>query len=188
MYLVLGIPLVHAKLTTAAAVLRWTPLSEPYASDLRDGWLSRNNQPECAELMKVLVEFLQARPGVDLTTLSGDVHVGNIGRLEHPRAGTFWQVTSSGIGSPPPSGFSGWLMENVSRPVVELGAEVRGKLMPITEHGNDLMNRRNFALLDADGGSLRVRLFGEGLAAPREFVLPSRAGGGPRLPDNWRIT
>ena len=60
------------------------------------------------------------------------------------------------------------------RPTVDLGAGVRGRLMPITEHGHDLMNRRNFALLDFDGGSLRVRLFGEGLAAPRGFMLPSR--------------
>jgi hypothetical protein len=38
------------------------------------------------------------------------------------------------------------------------------------------MHRRNFALLElADGGALRVRLFGEGLPAPREFLLPSRA-------------
>ena len=187
-YLVLGIPPVHAKLTTAMAVLRWTPFGEPYASDLRDGWLSKGNAPECAELMKLLVDFLQARPGLDLTILSGDVHVGNIGRLHHRQAGDFWQVTSSGIGSPPPDGFSGWLMENVSRPTIDLGAGVRGRLMPITEHGHDLMNRRNFALLDFDGGSLRVRLFGEGLAAPREFRLPSRSAGGPALPENWHLT
>ena len=43
------------------------------------------------------------------------------------------------------------------------------------------MHRRNFALLevgDRDGwhaeGALRVRLFGEALAQPREFLLPSR--------------
>ena len=116
------------------------------------------------------------------------MHVGNIGRLHHGQAGDFWQVTSSGIGSPPPDGFSGWLMENVSRPTVDLGAGVRGRLMPITEHGHDLMNRRNFALLDFDSGSLRVRLFGEGLALPREFMLPSRSGRGPALPENWQLT
>jgi phosphodiesterase/alkaline phosphatase D-like protein len=186
-HLVLGIPPVHAKLTTAAAVLRWTPFSEPYASDLRDGWLSTNNQAECAELMRMLVAFLIARPAVDLTILSGDVHVGNIGHLKHAQAGSFWQVTSSGIGSPPPSGFSGWLMENVSRPVVDLGAGVRGKLMPITEHDHDLMNRRNFALLDVQGANLRVRLVGEALPQPREFVLPSRAGGQPVLREDWRM-
>ena len=75
-------------------------------------------------------------------------------------------------------------MENVSRPAVGLGAGVRGKLIPITEHGHDLMHRRNFALLevgDRDGwhaeGALRVRLFGEALAQPREFLLPSRNRG-----------
>ena len=66
-------------------------------------------------------------------------------------------------------------MEKVSRPPIDLGAGFRGRLIPITEHGHDLMNRRNFALLElADGNALRVRLFGEGLPEPREFVLPRR--------------
>src|SRR5438874_10424780 len=175
-YLVLGIPPVHAKLTTAAAILRWTPFSEPYASDLRDGWVSKNNKAECARLMQLLVEFCRTHPVTDVTILSGDVHVGNIGQLHHFQAGVLWQVTSSGIGSPPPEGLSGWLMEKVSRPAIDLGAGVRGKLMPITEHGHDLMHRRNFALLALDGGdALRVRLFGEALPEPREFLLASRA-------------
>ena len=184
-YLVLGIPPVHAKLATAAAILRWTPFTEPYASDLRDGWMSKGNRGECEKLMQLLVEFCDSHPTTDITILSGDIHVGSIGRLEHPRGQPLmWQVTSSGIGSPAPEGFSGWLMEHVSRPAVELGAGVRGKLIPITEHGHDLMHRRNFALLevgDRDGwhaeGALRVRLFGEALAQPREFLLPSRVRG-----------
>jgi len=84
-----------------------------------------------------------------------------------------------------PEGVSGWLMENVSRPTVDLGAGVRGKLMPITEHGHDLMHRRNFALLEVEGERLRVKLFGEALAAPREFLLPTRQSAG-ELPLEWR--
>ena len=79
--------------------------------------------------------------------------------------------------SPAPEGLGGWLMENVSRPAIDLGAGVRGKLMRITEHGHDLMHRRNFALLEEADGGLRVRLFGEALPAPREFLLPGRASG-----------
>jgi phosphodiesterase/alkaline phosphatase D-like protein len=180
-YLVLGIPPIHSKLTTVAAILRWTPFTEPYASDLRDGWMSKGNRGECEKLMRLLVDFCRSHPATDVTILSGDVHVGNIGRLDHPEAGVIYQVTSSGIGSPPPEGFSGWLMEKVSRPKIHLGADVCGKLIPITEHGHDLMHRRNFALLQADGSddwrpdqALRVRLFGEALAEPREFTLPSR--------------
>ena len=175
-YLVLGIPPIHAKLSTAAAILRWTPFSEPYAADLRDGWLSKGNRGECEKLMWLLVEFCRSHPRTDLTILSGDVHVGNIGQLHHLQAGLMWQVTSSGIGSPPPAGLSGWLMEKVSRPALDLGAGVRGKLMRITEHGHDLMHRRNFAILDMDAGDeLRVRLFGEALPEPREFLLSGRA-------------
>jgi phosphodiesterase/alkaline phosphatase D-like protein len=184
-FLVLGIPPVHAKLATAAAILRWTPFTEPYASDLRDGWGSKGNRAECERLMQLLIDFGRARPTTDVTVLSGDVHVGNIGRLAHRETGIVWQVTSSGIASPPPEGVSGWLMENVSRPTINLGAGVRGKLMPITEHGHDLMHRRNFALLQVEDGALRVRLFGEGLAAPREFRLPGRHSA-DELPLEWR--
>jgi len=179
-YLVLGIPPIHAKLNTVAAILRWTPFSEPYASDLRDGWMSKGNRRECEKLMWLLVEFCRAHPRTDVTILSGDVHVGNIGQLHHFQTGIMWQVTSSGIGSPPPEGLSGWLMENVSRPAIDLGAGVRGKLMRITEHGHDLMHRRNFALLDTDAApALRVRLYGEALPEPREFLLSSRVGKHP---------
>jgi len=174
-YLVLGIPPIHAKLTTIAAILRWTPISEPYASDLRDGWMSKGNRGECARLMQLLVDFCRSHPRTDITILSGDVHVGNIGKLHHLQTGVMWQVTSSGIASPAPEGLGGWLMENVSRPAIDLGAGVRGKLMRITEHGHDLMHRRNFALLEEADRGLRVRLFGEALPAPREFLLPSRA-------------
>jgi len=184
-FLVLGIPPVHAKLATAAAILRWTPFTEPYASDLRDGWGSKGNRGECQRLMQLLVDFCRARPAIDITILAGDVHVGNIGRLAHLEIGLLWQVTSSGIASLPPEGLSGWLMENVSRPAIDLGAGVRGKLMPITEHGHDLMHRRNFALLQVEDSALRVRLFGEGLAAPREFRLPSRYAE-TELPLEWR--
>ncbi len=72
-------------------------------------------------------------------------------------------------------------MEKVTRKPVDLGAGVRGRLIPITVHEHDLMNRRNFALLKLDDGhgwhsdaALRVSIFGEALQDPREFVLAGR--------------
>jgi hypothetical protein len=47
------------------------------------------------------------------------------------------------------------------------------------------MHRRNFACLQVEDGALRVRLFGEGLAAPREFRLPHRYAIS-ELPLEWR--
>src|SRR5204862_6462732 len=104
----------------------------PSASALRDGWGAKGTRAECERLMQLLVGLCRARPSVDVTILAGDVHVGNIGRLVHPEIGLLWQVTSSGIASPPPEGVSGWLMENVSRPTIKLGAGVRGTLMPLS--------------------------------------------------------
>jgi len=186
-YLVLGIPPIHAKLSTIVAALKWVPIHEDYAADLRDAWVSRHNRAECAAVMRMLFDFCDTHPATDLTILSGDVHVANIGRLEriamngegNRRCAVVWQVTSSGIGSPPPDGIAGWLMEKVTRAAVDLGDGVQGKLIPITSHQHDLMNRRNFALLKADDGkgwnrdgTLRVSLFGEGLRDPLDFNLP----------------
>jgi phosphodiesterase/alkaline phosphatase D-like protein len=185
-YLVLGIPPIHAKLSTVAAVLKWMPMAMNYASDLRDAWVSKRNRAECAELMKVLFGFCDTHPGTQLTILAGDVHVGSIGRLERKapddeadrRAGVVWQITSSGIGSPPPGGLVGWLMERVTRAPVDLGAGIEGRLIPITADGHDSMGRRNFVLLKLDEGrgwhreaTLRVSLFGEGLREPLDFTL-----------------
>jgi hypothetical protein len=181
LYLVLGIPPVHAKLATVLAILKWLPIREDYAADLRDAWVSPRNQAESAALMAAVFDFLGTHPNTDLTILAGDVHVANIGKLER-RAEVVWQVTSSGIGSLPPHGMAGWAMERVSRDPVELGASVRGTLIPVTPLRNDLLRSRNFAVLKLDDGgawhsknALRVSLFAEGSQATYEFLLPSRS-------------
>lgn len=189
LYLVLGIPPVHAKMATIFAILKWLPIHEDFASDLRDAWVSPNNRGECTALMDVLVNFLATHPGTDLTILAGDVHVASIGRLErleadgqaNRRSLLVWQVTSSGIGSPPPKGLSGWVVEKVTRSPVDLGAAIQGRLIPVAPDGNDVLLRRNFAVLRLDDGDawhgerlLRLSLFAEGLPEPLEFRLPSR--------------
>jgi phosphodiesterase/alkaline phosphatase D-like protein len=180
LYLVLGVPPVHAKLATVLAILKWLPIREDYAADLRDAWVSPRNRGESAALMETMLNFLDTHPGTDLTILAGDVHVANIGKLErHPVE--IWQVTSSGIGSPPPEGAAGWVLEKVAREPVDLGAAVQGRLLPITRAGHDLLRARNFALLKLDDGrgwdpegALRVAFFSEGSEHPLGLLLPSR--------------
>jgi len=188
LYLVLGIPPVHAKVNIFLAIQNWLPIDRAYGADLRDTWVSPRNMRECTALMEVIFEFLQTHPSTDLTILAGDVHVGSIGLLEHSDGGDstetksiVWQITSSGIGSPAPTGFTAWLLEWVTRSSLLLGAGVEGRLLPIMPNRNDILLRRNFAILKLDdgakwkpGSAMDVSFFAEGLDEPLHFTLPCR--------------
>ena len=76
-------------------------MEKTFAADVRDGWTSPKNLAECAALMALVVDFLREHRSTSVTILAGDVHVGSVGRLEAEQS-VVWQVTSSGIGSPPP--------------------------------------------------------------------------------------
>ena len=179
-YLVLGIPPVHAnaKISSAFTHQKWLPIHKDFAADLRDGWTSPNNARECAVLMDVLFEFLDTHAATEVTILAGDVHVGTVGRLERcdatgtpDAASAVWQVTSSGIGSPPPTWPLAWVLGVVTRSALSLGAGVSGRLHPVMEHGRDVLLRRNFAILRPE----EVSFFAEGLDEPLTIALPARA-------------
>lgn len=194
LYLVLGLPPVHAKVATYLAIQKWLPIKLDSRSDLRDTWVSPRNAGECAALMEVLAEFLCTRPALDLTILAGDVHVGSIGLLgpyeggDNTETGSFmWQITSSGIGSPPPRGITAWGLKTVTRSALFLGAGIEGRLQPLMPNGNDILLRRNFAILKLDDGAkwstqseLEVSFFAEGIDAPLHFILPCRKAKDPR--------
>lgn len=188
LYLVLGIPPVHAKVTTFLAIQKWLPIKRNYESDMRDTWVSPQNMGECAALMAVISEFLKTHSTTDLTILAGDIHVGSIGLLECRDNGNdsetksiVWQITSSGIGSPPPTGFTAWLLKWITRSPLLLGAGVEGRLLPIMPNRKDILLRRNFAILQLDdgakwktGSTMDVSFFAEGIDEALHFTLPSR--------------
>jgi hypothetical protein len=161
-------------------------------ADVRDAWMAPNNTEELRKLLNRLFEFRKRSPGTEVTSLSGDVHVGTTARLRsrmpfHKRAESdhpeLTQVVSSGIGALPPDGFL--------RRVVELGTSAEpvdlyqdlftGRLLELPGNPDGrLLFRRNFAVLDpgAKGGegwepngNLRVRFFAEGLERPLEQTL-----------------
>ena len=175
--LVVGTPLVHAAILRAAVVPRWMRVYDDLGSDFRDAWVSPNNQAECTALVELCSAFLRSRPDVDLTILAGDVHVGTIGCIDTAADGPqIWQVTSSGISTPPPDVVSSWLLERVTKQVVDLGAGASGQLLPVMPDDQEILLQRNFAILaiDPQDGRLDVRYVTEGLELPLHFALPSR--------------
>jgi hypothetical protein len=180
LYLVLGVPPlhVHSKISALVTHQRWLPIHKDFAADLRDGWLSPHNVRECAALMDVVFQFVNTHAHTEVTILAGDVHVATVGRLERSDDGgtpdtrsAVWQVTSSGIGSPPPTGVLAWLLGRITRSPAVLGAGVSGRLLPVMEDGKDALFRRNFAVLRPE----QVSFFAEGLDQPLTIALPRRS-------------
>ena len=157
LYVVTGIPPVHVDSVALLALSRLVPFTVGIEDDLRDTWVSPNNRNECRRLMMRLFQYQQHNPGTQVTLLCGDVHVGTIGRIESSlpahrrRDGTrprIYQVTSSGIGSKPPTGVQGWFVQQATRARVTLGAdEITGRLLPLAGVRGQVLLRRHFAVL-----------------------------------------
>lgn len=181
LYVVAGVPPVHADLGWVLALSELSPGGG--SSNLRDWWTAKNNLDECHRLLDRLFAF-ERDHGVPVTILSGDVHVGTVGRIRsnvptHATTGhlrpVIHQVVSSGIASPGP----GWVLARLQRWLMGNGkvslfrGDIRGDLEPMPG-GARFIRDRNFAILEADAVSaqtLHVRFFVEGRSEPLDLTL-----------------
>jgi phosphodiesterase/alkaline phosphatase D-like protein len=190
-YVVIGVPLVHAEVAAALAVSEAMGDPGGIVDDLRDNWVSPNNREECRRLLMTLFDFMVHRPDLEITTLGGDVHVGTVARiwssihvLPNGRTPEFYQVTSSGIAHPAPEGIKAVAIRNATKKVrhsLAGGQQIQGALMPIPGNpGTRILWKRNFALLKLGPGEgtqwdpkrmLRVEFHAEGFSHPLEAEL-----------------
>jgi hypothetical protein len=160
LYVVSSIPLVHAKVAAALTLLKILPGTEEVEDDLRDSWVSTNNRNECQRLAKWLFSVQMDNPGLQVTVLGGDVHVAalaevhsrlpaHIGNAQVPPR--FFQVTSSGIGTPPPAGVTLKLMKLATGGDIELGTpDIVGRLIRINGARDVILAQRNFVVLNVE--------------------------------------
>lgn len=190
-YVVVGVPVVHAEVAAGLAISEATGNILGVRDDLRDNWVSPNNLGECGRLLTRLFEFMVQRPGAEVTLLGGDAHVGAVARIwssihELPggSAPEFYQVTSSGIAHPAPRGAKALVIRNAAKRVrhpLMHGEQIQGALMPIPGNpGTRILWQRNFALLKLGPGDgtqwdkdkkLRVEFHAEGKPDLMEMVL-----------------
>lgn len=187
LYVVSSIPLIHVDVALAETLRKIMPGTEGMEDDLRDCWTASRNRDECQRLAKRLFSILRDNPELQITVLSGDVHVGAIGEIRstlkgHRRADgeipRIFQVTSSGIGHPPPSGIKLSLIKRTAANIaLSLGTNDI-KARPCSLMGVDglFLARRNFAILnlcDHSGndwephGNLLVEFHAEGERDPK---------------------
>jgi phosphodiesterase/alkaline phosphatase D-like protein len=191
LYVVTGIPPLHAKVAAASKVVEKLGLTS-FLGDVRDSWMEPNNAEELRKLLNRLFEFRKRSPGTGVTVVSGDVHVGTTARLRsrvpfHKRNDSdqpeITQVVSSGIGSEPPTGLIRKVVEfGIGSDSVDMYQDLFcGRLLELPGNPDGrLLFRRNFAVLDPGGSgregwdpdrNLRVRYYGEGLDRPIEQTL-----------------
>ena len=200
LYVVSSIPLIHVNVALAETLRKIMPGTEGVEDDLRDCWTASRNRDECQRLAKRLFSILRDNPELQLTVLSGDVHVGAIGEIRSTLKGhrrpdgeipRIFQVTSSGIGHPPPSGFKLALIKQTGANVaLNLGTnDIKARLCPLIGVDGLFLARRNFAILDLCGrsgndwephGNLLVKFHAEGERDPKVLQQVLNGPGRPK--------
>jgi hypothetical protein len=157
---VVGTPVVYVPLIAALKLAE--VFSPSNVDDIRDGWTATNNRTECRRFLTSLMNFGGASPNTQITIVAGDIHVGSLGTIRttlgfgpnqaHPR---IYQVTSSGISRPAPTGAEAFMISLItsggSQPLFD--QQITGALVKV--NGSDhpfCVPHRNFAILDPSDG------------------------------------
>ena len=188
---VVGTPVVYVPLIAAEKLVGL--FSPSGLDDIRDGWTASHNRPECRRFLMSLLNFAGNSPATQVTIVAGDIHVGTLAQINtklgfgpkrvQPR---IYQVTSSGISRPPPSGAEAFALSLITGGGSQdlFNQDILGTLSKI--NGSDhayCVTHRNFAILDPSNGNggwdehgnLWVRFHAEiGNGKVLEEMLPRR--------------
>ena len=119
-----SVPFLNADLSLLERLLVLVPGQQLYQDDLRDQWTSFAHRAEWRRLHARLAELVAH--GVEVTLLSGEIHLGAAGRARTP-GGDYLQAISPGIAHrpPPPAFVRGleWLARRPSQPGLPAGLE-----------------------------------------------------------------
>ena len=157
---VVGTPVVHVPLLAAEKLA--AILSPSNLDDIRDGWTASNNRGECRRFLMSLLNFAGLSPKTQVTIVAGDVHVGTLAQIDtrlgfgpdrlRPR---LYQVTSSGISRPAPSGVAAFMLSLITKGGGQdlFNQDIVGALTKINGSDHDFcVSHRNFAVLDPSDG------------------------------------
>jgi hypothetical protein len=160
LFVVVGTPVVYVPLIAAEKLAG--ALSPSSLDDIRDGWTASNNRDECRRFLMSLLNFAGTSPRTMVTLVGGDIHVGTVATIDsrigfgpnrvRPR---LYQVTSSGIARPAPSGVEAFFISLITNGGNQelFNADIQGELRRV--NGSDrpfCVSHRNFAVLDPSDG------------------------------------
>lgn len=128
------------------------------ADDCRDGWSHKAHKKERNEVIARFQAFAN-KMGIRVTIISGDVHLGGVGKIFHHDRGiddcsenAIWQIISSPVGNRPVGKKTACLIGKVACKEKKIKNDCRMCLYKIHENNNGedvplLIKERNFAVL-----------------------------------------
>ena len=160
------IPLVYVNSNLLEGVLGWAPWQDDPDSawslndDLADQWMSRGHRVERLRLINRLLGFADKNQ-CRVTVVSGDVHVGGMGRIEARAGGgpprepwTINQLISSPIVHPPLQGLVLFLLEQKLDGAVEEiergSRDITAQMVKLPTASRHLISARNWLSLTFD--------------------------------------
>lgn len=100
-FLMSSVPLLGPRLSILEGLMNVAPGLQKYEDDLRDQWQSRAHRTEWQKILR-LVDGLAGQDGVDVTALSGEIHLATRATMAHHGEHRFHQLVASGITHTPP--------------------------------------------------------------------------------------
>lgn len=156
-----SVPAVHADPSPIERLLERLPFIQQHQDDLRDQWQSYAHHREWHRLLRALLDFGR-ETGAGVTALSGEIHLGALGRVRG-RGAVLHQLISSGIVHPPPPWPVTAFFEWVTRRPRRLAKDLRMEMLPLVDGRRRYLAARNWLEIELppDGG-LQAVWYAEG--------------------------
>ncbi len=165
------VPVLNINLSLLERMFAFLPQGRHfYQDDLRDQWRSHAHRQEWRRLVSHLLEF-SLRTDTRVTILSGEIHLGALGVVEHSGTRIF-QLTSSGIVHHPPPRLVAWIFDLLGRKSSTVTPGVRMRMLPLPGLGGRYLAARNWLSLESlEDGALRAEWHREGDLSEMEMVI-----------------
>jgi hypothetical protein len=149
-----SVPALGPRLSWVERIMHLVPGAQRYEDDLRDQWQSRAHREEWRRFLQHWLDVMA--DGVEVTLLSGEIHLATRGELRGPH-GMLHQLVASGIAHPaPPRSYARTLGALASLGESPLPAHPI-RLRPLPGRRHLYTAERNYLLLSRDSGAWTAR-------------------------------
>lgn len=151
-----SVPLLGPRLSLLERTLLLAPGAQKYEDDLRDQWQSHAHRAEWIRMLR-LIDRIASRERVEVTALSGEIHLATRATMSLNGAKTLHQLVASGVAHrPPPAAFAtalGLLARLGEDPLPDRPIAIR----PLPGRRQRYTAERNVLLLDRHDGAWSAR-------------------------------
>lgn len=166
-----SVPLIFPSFSLVERLLNWIPGRQAMEDDLRDQWRSPAHREEWEKMLRLLAGFMR-ESRCRVTVLSGEVHLGAVGVVRGLDL-ELWQLVSSGIVHPAPTGLPLEMLERAARRTETLFDGLTLEMPGFPETGRRLLGTRNWLSLNATAeGDMEAEWHAESGPTPLRLTIP----------------